>query len=301
MPTVNLPTNLLRTFVAVVELGGHSKAGEAVGRSQPAVSLQIRRLEELVGTPLLRHEGRTIALTPAGEILLAYAREMIRVNDEAVQYFCRSAKSGVLRVGLPTDYAAAFLQNALTVFAHDHPGVELEIHCDLSRRLHQRLRADEFDVIVAIMPTARMPYMSRSWLEQPVWAAAGDFRNLPHRPVPLGAHPEGCEYRMRMIQALDAVGRRWRIVYSGPGIAGLQNAVLSGLCVTALTGPTLLPGMRTLDAEEGFPPLEPLRIGLFYKHPRLSKAGLALVEHLIAILDRVAPGDRPTAGAPPAA
>lgn len=288
----NLPTDLLRTFIAVVELGGHSKAGAVLGRSQPAISLQIRRLEEIIRAPLLTQEGRTILPTPTGEALLSYAREMVRINDEAVGYFHRADVSGVLRIGLPTDYAVAFLQGTLTGFLHDHPDVDLEIYCDLSRELHQHLRSDELDIIVATMPTERMPYLSRSWLEQPIWAAAETMRLSPSRPVPLGAHLEGCDYRSRMIGALDAAERRWRIVYTGPGISGLQNAVLNGLCVTALTQATMLDGMRQLGEDEGFPKLEPLRIGLFYKHPRLSPAGLQLVSDLVASLEQVGSGVR---------
>lgn len=286
----NLPTDLLRTLIAVIELGGHSKAGAVLGRSQPAISLQIRRLEDLVRAPLLNQEGRTIQPTPAGEALLSYAREMIRINDEAVRYFHRSDMTGVIRIGLPTDYAVAFLQSAMTGFIRTHSEVELEIHCDLSRELHQRLRTDDLDIIVAMMPAARMPYLSRAWVEQPIWAAAESFRMTSHHSAPLGAHPEGCDYRARMIQALDDAGQRWRIVYTGPGINGLQNAVLNGLCVTALTKATMLPGMRVLEESEGFPALEPLRVGLFYKHPRLSAAGLQLVSDLVASLDRVGSG-----------
>lgn len=286
----NLPTDLLRTFIAVVELGGHSKAGAVLGRSQPAISLQIRRLEDLVRAPLLTQEGRAIHPTPAGEALLSYAREMVRINDEAVRYFHRSDMTGVLRIGLPTDYAVAFLQNTLTTFLRHHPDVDLEIHCDLSRELHQLLRSDDLDIIVATMPTARMPYLSRAWVEQPIWAASETMALDASRPVPLGAHLEGCDYRARMIDALDGAARRWRIVYTGPGISGLQNAVLNGLCVTALTQATMLPGMRELGEDEGFPKLEPLRIGLFYKHPCLSAAGLQLVSDLVASLERVGSG-----------
>lgn len=286
----NLPTDLLRTFIAVVELGGHSKAGAVLGRSQPAISLQIRRLEELVRAPLLSQEGRAILPTPAGEALLSYAREMVRINDEAVQYFHRSDMTGVLRIGLPTDYAVAFLQNTLTTFLSHHQEVDVEIHCDLSRELHQLLRSDDLDIIVATMPSARMPYLSRAWIEQPIWAAAENLRLPEGRPVPLGAHLEGCDYRARMIDTLDAAARRWRIVYSGPGISGLQNAVVNGLCITALTHATMLPGMRELGEDEGFPKLDPLRIGLFYKHPRLSAAGLQLVSELVASLESVGSG-----------
>lgn len=288
----NLPTDLLRTFISVVELGGHSKAGAVLGRSQPAISLQIRRLEELVRAQLLSQEGRVIQPTAAGQALLSYAREMVRINDEAVGYFLRADMSGVLRIGLPTDYAVTFLQNTLTAFIGRHPEVELEIHCDLSRELHRHLRAEALDIIVATMPTPRMPYLSRSWVEQPIWVAAEGFVAAPDRPVPLGAHLEGCDYRARMIGALESIERRWRMVYSGPGISGLQNAVLNGLCVTALTQATLLPGMRQLTTEEGFPVLEPLRVGLFYKHPRLSPAGLQLVSDLVAGLESVGSGVR---------
>ena len=109
----NLQTDLLRTFVSVVELGGHSKAGAMLGRSQPAISLQLGRLEELVGAPLLIKKGRAIQPTADGEVLLAYAREVVRINDEAMSYFRRRVMTGVLRIGLPSDYAVAFLQNEI--------------------------------------------------------------------------------------------------------------------------------------------------------------------------------------------
>jgi DNA-binding transcriptional LysR family regulator len=288
----NLPTDLLRTFISVVELGGHSKAGAVLGRSQPAISLQIKRLEEIVRAPLLTHEGRAIMPTTDGEALLPFAREMVRINDEAVRYFHRSEVNGVLRIGLPTDYAVAFLQNALTTFHQLHPDVDLEIHCDLSRELHQQLRADSLDIIVATMSSARMPYMSRAWIEQPLWAAAATLQLPDDKPIPLGAHLEGCDYRSRMIEALGTNERRWRMVYTGPGISGLQNAVLNGLCITALTNATMLPGMRQLGEEDGFPSLEPLRIGLFYKHPRMSPAGLQLISDLIASLESLGSGVR---------
>jgi len=285
--TVNFQTDLLRAFVSVIDLGGFTRAGEALGRSQPAISLQMRRLEEIVGARLIDQQGRNMRLTGEGEVLLSYAREILRLNDEAAAAFRRGDISGVLRIGLPTDYAVAFLQSRLTEFARSHPEVSLEIHCDLSRKILDELHADELDVAIAMMATHRMPYLSRSWVERPIWVAATDFALDPELPVPLAAHHEGCDYRARMIQALDRAGLRWRIAYSGAGISGLQNAVLNGIGISALTRATLLEGMRVLAEQDGLPPLEEIRVGLFYKHPRLSEAGLKLVNHLVSQLDAV--------------
>lgn len=284
----NLQTDLLRSFVSVVDLGGYTKAGEALGRTQPAISLQMRRLEELVGVALFVPKSRTVELTEDGEALLRYAREILRLNDEAAAYFRGSDISGTIRVGLPSDYAVMFLQGALTQYMRRHRAVRLEIHCDWSPTILEKLDADKIDIAIAMMTGGRTRYLSRAWIERPIWAAA---RTLPvHRldPVPLAVHPHGCAYRERVIEALDGARRRWRIAYSGPGITGLQNAVLNGIGVTALTGPTMREGLRRLEAEEGFPPLKEIHVGLFYKHPRLSEAGLQLVDHLVAKLDEAA-------------
>ncbi|MDQ2635228.1 MAG: LysR substrate-binding domain-containing protein [Pseudomonadota bacterium] len=282
---VNYQTDLLRTFVSVIDLGAFTKAGEALGRTQPAISLQIRRLEELVGAQIIKQAGRTLLLTSEGEMLLSYAREILRLNDEAASYFNRSKIAGVVRVGLPTDYAVAFLQGVITEYTRQHAGISLEIHCGWSADILDRLRADELDLAVAMVNNERAQYLSRSWIERPIWAASDTVAFDPAKGIPLAAHPEGCAYRARMIQALDAANIRWRVAYTGSGISGLQNAVVNGFGVSALTRYTMLPGMRALDESDGFPPLAEIRVGLFYKHPRLSEAGILLVNHIIARLD----------------
>ncbi len=282
---VNFQTDLLRTFVSVIDLGAYTKAGDVLGRTQPAISLQMRRLEELVGAPVIRQVGRTLMLTSEGEMLLSYAREILRLNDEAASYFNRAKISGVLRVGLPNDYAVAFLQGVITEYTRQHSEISLEIYCGWSAEILDRLRADELDLAIAMVNSERAQYLSRSWIERPIWAAAENAAFDPKAGIPLAAHPEGCAYRARMIQALDAAQMRWRVAYTGPGISGLQNAVINGLGVSALTRYTMLPGMRVLDEDDGFPPLAEIRVGLFYKHPRLSDAGIRLVNHIIARLD----------------
>ncbi|MDQ2703897.1 MAG: LysR substrate-binding domain-containing protein, partial [Pseudomonadota bacterium] len=261
---VNYQTDLLRTFVSVIDLGAFTKAGEALGRTQPAISLQIRRLEELVGAQIIKQAGRTLLLTSEGEMLLSYAREILRLNDEAASYFNRSKIAGVVRVGLPTDYAVAFLQGVITEYTRQHAGISLEIHCGWSADILDRLRADELDLAVAMVNNERAQYLSRSWIERPIWAASDTVAFDPAKGIPLAAHPEGCAYRARMIQALDAANIRWRVAYTGSGISGLQNAVVNGFGVSALTRYTMLPGMRALDESDGFPPLAEIRVGLFY-------------------------------------
>ena len=132
----------------------------------------------------------------------------------------------------------------------------------------------------------REQYLVRAWEERPIWVAAKSARDLAADPLCLVAHPEGCAYRRRMVAVLKEIGRDWRIAYASPDISGLQNAVSAALGVSALTRATLREDMRILTDKDGFPPLEKIRIGLFYKNPRVSRPGLILSDYLIACLDQ---------------
>src|SRR5690606_23169221 len=143
--------------------------------------------------------GRTLLLTSEGEMLLSYAREILRLNDEAASYFNRAKIAGVLRVGLPNDYAVAFLQGVITEYTRQNPEISLELHCGWSAEILDRLRADELDLAIAMANGDRAQYLSRSWIERPIWAAAESFTVDQIRGIPLAAHPEGCVYRARMI------------------------------------------------------------------------------------------------------
>lgn len=288
MRAINLPTDLLRAFVSVIDLGGYTRAADALGRTQPAISLQMKRLEELLGATLITHEGRELKLTEEGEALAVYARQLLRLNDEAVAKLKGRSAKGLLRVGLPTDFSVAFLQEAISDFARDQSKVTMSIHCDLSRHVLNSLHADELDIAIAMVARDKNPYLVRSWEERPIWAVAKDSSVHKLNPVPLVTHPEGCEYRRRMTAALRAEGRDWRIAYTNPEIGGLQRAVSSGLGITALTRKTLLPDMRILTSRDGFAAMEPIQIGLFYKHQRQSGAGLMLVDSLISRMDEAA-------------
>lgn len=285
MSRTNLPMDLLRTFITVADLGGYTRAGDVLGRTQPAISLQMRRLEDIVGVKLLSQERRNLVLTDDGARLAIYARQILCLNDEAVSRFHELEIAGTIRVGLPTDYAVAFLQGVLTEYVKQHPEVTLETYCDLSKPLLKGLAADDFDIVIAMTSERVSQHLSRAWVERPIWASSEDLDIRKDETVPIVAHPEGCEYRNRMVESLSSINRQWRIVYSSPGVNSLQTAVLSGLGVSALTKRTMMPGMRVLNPEDGFPPLANIQVGLYYKHPRMTDAGLALVNHLTMSLD----------------
>lgn len=274
----NLQTDLLRTFVTIVDLRNFTETGVVLGRTQPAISLQVRRLEEIAGVKLLTHKGKQLELTPDGQALLGYAREILQLNDRAVAKLQRAKILGTLRVGLPIDYSIDYFQSIIANFSSANPNVQFDIRCSHSRDLLSSLDADDLDLAIAITDTMPAPYVSIYWSERPVWTCGRGHQVVPGKPVKLIAHPDGCHYRKRMIDALGAEGRDWTVCFESPGISALQKAVLADMGVTALTKKTLLPGMRMLGAKEGFPTLSNIHIGLFYKHVKMSDAALKLIE-----------------------
>jgi DNA-binding transcriptional LysR family regulator len=277
----NVPTDLLRAFVTVVDLGSYTKAAEVLGRTQPAVSLQIRRLEDLLRTKLLNTEGKQVRLTAAGVELGPYARQMLRLNDDIISHFANETLSGWIRVGLPTDFSNTFLLNAITRFAASHPNVRIEVESLLSHNLRHELAADHLNIAIGIAPAGEDVYLVNSAMIRPLWAVSETFSWEKHLPLRIVRHPDPCEYAERMRAAMRGVRRTWKTVLVTSDVAGIQSAILAGLGASALTPATLLPGMRIGREDEGFPPLDPLRIGLFYKHARLSKAGHGLAQWLM--------------------
>jgi DNA-binding transcriptional LysR family regulator len=285
MVAINLPTDVLRTFLAVIDLGSFTKAGQLLGRTQPAISLQIKKLEEMVGLTLMDTSGRNIQLTPDGESLARYARQLLVMNDEIVARLQKKETSGLLRVGLPTDYAVAFFQNLLTNFAQLNPDVHLSIDCETSADLLPRFDRDDLDLVIAMYDERPPSGLVYSWAERPIWIVGSDTEIHKHNPVPIAAHPPGCHYRSRMTRSLDEIGRPWRIVYCSPGVNGLQQAVQSGFSVTALTQRTLTRGMRALTEKDGFPPMPDVHVGMFFKNTGASTSALALANYIMQSLE----------------
>lgn len=280
MVQINLPTELLRTFVTVIEVESYTHAATLLGRTQPAISLQMRRLEDLVGQPLILRKGRDVALTERGEALIAHARQILRLNDIAVSQFDRATEGSTLRIGLPLDYGVRMLQSRLTDIVRRNPDLRTEIRCDLSRNLIEGLHKDELDIAVGLYQGGDQQFLHRNWLEKPVWVGARGMTFDEMDELPLVVHPYGCVYRDRMTDALKQAKRRWRVAFSSPGIGSVQQAILDGIGISCLTGPTMIEGLESLSPDTGLPELQPVHIGLFYRQTRLAQAGHHIVNEI---------------------
>lgn len=280
----NLPTDLLRTFVTVADTGGVTSASTVVGRSQPAVSLQLKRLETLVGATLLERAGRALRPTGEGEILLRYAREMLALNDQAVSRLARQPLAGTVRLGIPNEFASSFLPRILGKFARTHPDVAVEVTCSLSTNLLASHERNELDLVFALHADPPGQGDVGGWMEELVWVESPAHRCHDRAPLPLIVAPRGCVYRGRIMQALDEERIPWRIAYSSPSFGGIRAGVLAGLGVTVLADSVVPEGLRTLLPGEGLPTLPPVRVQLHYKREWASEAVLGLAEYMAANL-----------------
>lgn len=292
---LTLQMDLLRTFATVADLASFTRAGDLLGRTQPAISLQIKKLEELVQAPLFERDTRQLRLTPKGEILALYARQILCLHDEAVARLRASEIRGSVHIGIPNDFAVFLLPEVLGDFAAANAGVMVNVSCDISAALLQGLGRGSFDLVVAMTAEpARLP-AAKLWPERLAWAGSPERCPEALRPLPLVVYPEGCTYRARMTRALTKAGIPWRIACTTPSLAGLQAAVQAGLGVTVLSTHTIPQGLRVLGLETGFPGLPDVTIGLYYDRGRLSEAASSLINFLIRRLDEGCriPGENP--------
>jgi DNA-binding transcriptional LysR family regulator len=291
MPTPPPPfdLDLLRTFVAIVDNGGFTRAAERVGRTQSTVSLQIKKLEDGLGRRVFEREpGRDLQLTPDGEILLTYARQMLRLGDEARARLMEPDVIGTVRLGTPEDFASAHLPNVLARFARAHPRVALEVNCDFTVNLLDGFSKGQYDLVLFKREPQGPGGGIGVWREILVWAAAARLVLGPDEPLPLVLAPVPDVYRKRALASLDAIGRPWRIVYTSPSLAGLQAAVRAGLGITVLPKEMVPTGFVLLGPEQGLPQLPDTEIVLYRAPGALTRAAELLAEHIVHSLESAA-------------
>ncbi|MDN5509315.1 MAG: LysR substrate-binding domain-containing protein, partial [Pseudomonas sp.] len=243
---------LLRSFVAVVDCGNFTRAAERLHLTQSTVSQQIRRLEDAVACQLLDRDQRRVVATAEGERLLAYARRILALHEEAADVLINQQSDGVLRLGVPEDFAAERLMPLLSAFVVAYPRVRLEVTSGLGPELQRQYRGGEFDVLL-VKQMGDSDDCVASWPEPLYWVDSLSTPALGRDPLPLVAFPVGGLYRNDMLHHLERAGWRWRIGYSSASLASVCSAVAAGLGISLLPERVLQPGHRILGPESGLP------------------------------------------------
>jgi DNA-binding transcriptional LysR family regulator len=245
---VNLPTNILRSFVAIVDTGSMLQASDQVYVTQSALSLQIRKLEELLQQSLFVRDGRRLSLTPAGELMLDYARRLLMIHDEAVTAVGSGQFTGPTRIGMVQDFAEALLGGVLARFAELHPDSQLYARVAGTAELLALLGRDQLDVIIGYADAAEEDAVSRAPM---TWY--GEAALAERDVIPLAVLEKPCRFREAAIAELDAAGRPWRVAIETPNLSTLRAAVEAGLGLTCRT-PMFLPDAQPLRTNS-LPPL----------------------------------------------
>ncbi len=283
-----LDIDQLQTFVAIVDTGSFTKAADRVFKTQSAVSMQMRRLEERIGKQLFAKDGRGNRLTAEGDKLLNFARRMMRLNNEAIAAFDDNRLEGTLRIGTPDDYADRYMPGIIDRFARTHPNVELYIICEPSVDLAEKLAKGELDIaLVTHNPRARQSDVVRT--EPLCWVGSANHPLPDNAPVRLAVGRRDCQWRQIACVALDSVGRDYQILFTSWSSTVVASAVLAGMAVSVLPESALRPGMKVLTQADGFPPLAPVQIGIM-RRPGLSPSLMnAITNHITACLDNLTP------------
>ena len=257
----SLDPDLLRTFMEVSNAPSFAEAGLRLNKTQSTVSVQMRRLEELLETDLFEKRGRRSVLTSAGQELLDYAVRIVRLNDEAVGRFLRPAVTGRIRIGTPDDYAESYLPQIFGRFARSHPTVEISLECQSSSTLIQRVEEGALDIALLTLtkPNSRARVVYREQLQ---WIAGTCCEPEKQSPLPLAVFEPGCVWRTLTLQAVDGAGIDYRVAYSGTNAAALAMVVREGLAVAAIPLRMAGDGFWVLGRADGLPPLGSFDIGL---------------------------------------
>lgn len=277
MRTPVLDLELLVAFVAVADQRSFTRAAAALNRTQSAVSMQIKRLEERLQAELFHRTKVNVDLSPAGENFLGYARRMLMLNDEAVGRLRDYQVEGRVRLGVMEDYGTLVVPALLASFMAEYPRISVEMETGLTCSMPDRL-GESFDLVIAMHPEGggNGQFLCR---EQAVWAGSPDRGIDSFESLPLALYPQGCLFRKWAMEALDAAKRPWRLAFVSHSQAAVEAVVAQGLAVTVVKAGTFPQRLRPLSTEDGMPPLPGAEIRL-HQAPGLSPAAALLASHL---------------------
>ncbi|TFF18735.1 LysR family transcriptional regulator [Jiella endophytica] len=283
----NLDIDLARTFVAICETGNFTRAAERVFRSPSAVSLQVKKLEETFGRPLFRRETRSVELTVDGEFFLGYARKMLRLNDEVVEYFRKPPIEGRVSLGAPYDAGIFAIPLILKMFASTHPHVDVDVRLESSGELRRQCLAGEIDV--ALMATDEHPgFLAVEAHSEPLaWIGLRNGSAARREPLPLALADQGCLWRAAALDALDKAGAAYRVAYTSKNCQAQIAAVEADLAIAPLPVSVVSQRLVRLDTPGGLPPLGNYRVYLMNREGAGPVAD-ALREHVLASFREIA-------------
>lgn len=272
--------DLLRTFVAIVDNAGFTRAAERVGRTQSTVSLQIKKLEEGLGHALFERSGRDLRLTGEGEILLPYARQLLHLADEARSRLLEPDVEGVVRLGTPEDFGTFYLSGVLARFARAHPRVSLEVSCNFSFNLLESFSKGAFDLVLVKREPSGPTGGVAVWRDVLVWVGGQKLVLDPDKPIPLVLASAPDVFRKRALAGLQAAKRDWRIVFTSLSSEGLLAAVEAGLGIGVMSKDMVPDGLKVLGDDVGLPALPDTEIALYRAPGRLSRAAELLADDI---------------------
>src|SRR5579863_992761 len=282
-----LDTDQLRSFLAIVDTGSFTRAAERVNKTQSAVSMHMRRLEEQLGCALFIKQGRGTRLSEEGERLIDFARRIIQTEAGALAALSRKGLSGRVRLGMPDDYAEFFLADILTRFCRSHPLVEISVVCESSVILNGQVRAGALDLAI-VTDTDGITGIETIREDQLAWVASKRF-NLEHdAPVPVALGSTICAWRQMAERALRAVNRSSRALFLSNNYSAIAPVVRAGLAVTILPMGCVPADLRVLGPESGLPPLQTSRMGLIHAPGRPSEETEALADAIRATVGQSA-------------
>lgn len=262
-PLPLLELDILRTFVAISETGNFTTAAETVHRTPSAVSMQIKKLEEMLGCTLFRRDARSVTLTHHGEVLLSYARRLLSLSNEAVSRFMMPEMNGVVRLGAPDDVGELILPEVLRRFADTYPSIAVNVSIEQSSSLRRAVAERRLDLAIFNSPDGTTPVPGEILMkEQLVWAAKNcGTAHLKH-PLPVSIWEEGCIWRARALEELSKSGREFRVAYFCAHHMGQRAAIRADLAVAPLARFLVQDDMVALGEKDGLPDLGHYTIGM---------------------------------------
>ena len=281
MRLTNLDMDVMRTLLVVHQLGSLNRAAERIGRSQSAVSQQMRKLEEQVGQALFRKQGRGLALTESGDLVLSYARRILELNDEVRTAIRGSAIEGAVRFGLPGDFAETWLPAALGQFKRTHPAVRVEVAVERNGLLLERLGRGELDLVLVMGYEGRADAEPIASLPMAWIGPSGMLDALrPGLPLDLALYNSPCFFRRAGIAALDAADISWRVAFTTASLQSLWAGVAAGLGITLRIATGLPPSVARLHESNRLPPLPSVELCL-HAGPQALSPALAQLKRIV--------------------